>query len=59
MTNRKAAAARKAAATNAAAPKVDKHAGHTTLDSLSWDEANGVARPFRLCSCGAKRALEG
>lgn len=42
-----------------AAPAVDRHAGHTTIDSLSWIEAKGAPVAFRLCSCGAKRALEG
>lgn len=56
----KAAPAKVAAkAAPAKAAAVDKHAGHTAIDSASWDEAAGHAVPFRLCSCGAKRALGG
>lgn len=51
---------KKATAPAAKAPApVDKHANHVTIDQVSWSEAKGQHSAYRLCSCGAKRALEG
>lgn len=42
-----------------AAPKVNKHAGHVQIDQVGWNEAKAEHYAYRLCSCGAKRRMEG
>lgn len=62
MTKAKSIAATKSSPKPAAKPRptpVDRHAAHVQLDSIAWNEAKGEAVPFRLCSCGARRAAEG